>query len=794
MAERPCGGNSHKTLEVIIHDGRYEGRQRYPLTRPRMTIGRALDNDIVIPSEVVSPHHAEIIQQEGRSVLVDTNSLNGIWYQGQRVSQQPLAHGAVFRIGDPTGVLVTLRFDAGSGVPLDQGTQPAPQQVALAGAPVVTIGRAPDNTIQLDHPMISWHHATLAPDPRTGSATLADRGSMNGTFVNGWRIRGRVRLVPGDEVRIGPYRLTFRDMELIQQDERTAIRVDAYQLYKETTVSRWKRWFRHARPKVLLDHISLSIPPRTFAALVGGSGAGKTMLLDALSGMRPAQQGVVLYNGNDAYRHRAAFSPLLGYVPQEDILHHDLTVERALYYTARLRLPGDSTHAQIEQRIADVLATMEITACRKMRIGTLSGGQRKRASIALELLAQPSLFFLDEPTSGLDPGLDRHIMFLLRRLADRGHTIILTTHTTYNIAICDALCFLAQGGRLVYAGPPDKARQFFDKTDFAAIYSALEPNDDHPNAPSAWEERFYASSDYQRYVTRPLRQANVLNQVAQAQQVSTLPPPKRGQPFKQLILLVRRYVELLRNDPVNLLILLLQAPVIAVILMALTSANIFAQHMFFNEMDVQTPLFVMVMAAIWFGTLNAAREIVKEAPIYRRERTINLGLVPYVFSKVFVLGLLCLLQSFLLLFIVGLRSGYPTRGILLPPFLEMYLSLVLTALGGLAMGLLVSALAPNTDRAISMVPLLLIAQIIFAGNIFKLNGAAAWVSYIMLARWGMMALGSTNDLHAQATGTSSNFYGHNLTHLLEGWLALIGLTLLFLGLTFFFQKRKDVRF
>jgi ABC-type multidrug transport system ATPase subunit len=548
----------------------------------------------------------------------------------------------------------------------------------------------------------------------------------------------------------------------------------------------------HAQPKVLLDHISLSIPPGTFVALVGSSGAGKTMLLDALSGMRPAHEGSVLYNGNDAYHHRAAFSTMLGYVPQDDLLHRNLTVERALYYTARLRLPDGGTHRQIEQRINDVLETMEITSTRKMRIRALSGGQRKRASMALELLAQPSLFFLDEPTSGLDPGLEYHIMFLLRRLADRGHTIILTTHSINNINVCDALYFLAQGGRLVYAGPPGETGLFFGKRDFAQIYNTLEPNDAHPDAPAVWEARFRSSPAYQRYIERPLQQGAMLSQQVQTRQVSTLPPPRRSHPFKQFVLLVRRYVELLYNDPVNLLILLLQAPIIAAILLALTRTNIFASHTLFDEGDAQTPLFVMVMAAIWFGTLNSAREIVKEAPIYRRERTINLGLVPYVLSKVFVLGLLCVLQSFILLYIVGLKSGYPSSGILLPPFAEMYVSLLLTSLGGLTMGLLVSSLAPNTDRAISIVPLLLIAQIIFAGNIFKLSGPAAWLSYLMLARWGMMALGSTVNLHAEATQTASGFYGHDYGHLLQAWGALGALTLVFLGLTFFFQKRKDI--
>lgn len=671
---------------------------------------------------------------------------------------------------------------------------PSPQSAPPTRPPAVTtIGRAPENSIHLNHPLISRQHASLVQDARSGSAFLTDHGSTNGTYVNGRRIRGRVRLKPGDEIHVGPYRLVFQDSRLILQQEPAAIRVDAYHLFKEVVVSRWKQWFGLAHPKVLLDHISLSIPPQAFVALVGSSGAGKTMLLDALSGLRPAQQGVVLYNGNDAYRNRAAFSTLLGYVPQEDILHHNLTIERALYYTARLRLPADSSRAQINDRIDEVLATMELTPYRKMRISKLSGGQRKRASIALELLAQPSLFFLDEPTSGLDPGLDHHLMGLLRWLADHGHTIILTTHTVTDIDPCDFVCFLTAGGRMAYFGPPNQAKRFFGKADFPAIYDALEPNEHHPNAPTEWEERFRSSPDYHTYVAQPLQYATALSHQTQAQRKASLPPPKRGHPIKQLLLLTRRYAELLRNDTVNLLILLAQAPIIAAILVGLTRTNIFAQHTLSDEGDVQTPLFVMVMAAIWFGTLNAAREIVKEAPIYRRERTFNLGLVPYVLSKVLLLGLLCLLQSFLLLFIVGLKSGYPSSPILLPPFLELYVSLALTSLGGLTMGLLVSSLAPNTDRAMSIVPLLLIAQIIFAGNIFKLSGAATWISYLMLARWGMMALGSTENLHAQATLTASGFYGHDVGHLLESWLALAALALLFLGLTFFFQKRKEVR-
>src|SRR5581483_1874756 len=230
------------------------------------------------------------------------------------------------------------------------------------------------------------------------------------------------------------------------------------------------------------------------------------------NGMRPAHEGNVLYNGVDYYHNLAAFNTQLGYVPQEDIVHRELTVERALYYAARLRLPGDFTREQIQWRIDEVLEDVEMTERRGLLVSKLSGGQRKRVSIALELLANPSVFFLDEPTSGLDPGLDRKMMSLLRRLADRGRTVILVTHATNNINACDYVCFLAQGGRLAYFGPPNEAKAFFAKTDFAEIYSTLEPTKEQPDIPQQAEERFRASPDYQRYVADSIKDGLALRQ------------------------------------------------------------------------------------------------------------------------------------------------------------------------------------------------------------------------------------------------------------------------------------------
>ena len=624
----------------------------------------------------------------------------------------------------------------------------------------------------------------------------------------------------------------------------------------------------------LLDDITLSIPPRSFVALVGGSGAGKSTLLDALNGLRPAQNGSVLFNGQDYYKNMASYSTQIGYVPQDDIVHRDLTVERALYYAAKIRLPSDFTEEQIEQRINEVLEEVELTHRRSLMVRDLSGGQRKRVSIALELLANPSVFFLDEPTSGLDPGLDRKMMFLLRKLADRGHTILLVTHATNNINSCDYVCFLSAGGRLAYFGPPEQAKTYFGKTDFAEIYTSLEPTEEAPAVPAEAQSRFRASPEYTRYIAAPLREAQ---NAATKRDTATVPAQRRatakhGHGWSQFWLLSMRYVELLKNDSVNLMILLLQAPIIALMLVLMLrfeiGAGIFnatsltqcrtqivtttgqlalpeAQHAILTDCknalsflketpsgqayararggtnqalqdfitpgpgaDAQKALFIMAFATILFGCINGAREFVKEAPIYRRERAVNLGILPYMFSKIAVLGLLCLFQS--AVFVLVVQLGEPLQqGIFTSPTLEAYITLTLTSFAGLMIGLAISAVAPNTDRAISFVPIILLPQVIFSGAIIPLKD---WLTQIVAAifpsRWAMAALGSTVGLHAETVG-GDRLFGSDYTYhgtlfsiysqadalrrLTVSWIALAAITVILMIVIGIFLKRKDAQ-
>jgi ABC-type multidrug transport system ATPase subunit len=800
------------------------------VTRPAVTIGRSIGNDIVLMDPKVSRTHARLSWSDGAWQIARLSQTSAVTVDQSDIEQAVLSHNGTVGLGDDTTFRFLLTLDgtlteaasaalpvAASAVgvaagsvdpaqgpagtvlaalsPLDIPPQALParmQQVPL-GAGEVSIGRVRDNALVLDHPQVSAHHARLVREQNT--YRLTDLGSTNHTYVNGVRASSQL-LQAGDEIRIGPFKLVYQDNLLTLYDESGGIRIDAVNL---TQVGN--------QGAILLNDISLSIPPRSFVALVGSSGAGKSTLLDALSGIRPARKGSVFYNGQDFYTQRAVFSAQMGYVPQDEIIHRDLTVERALYYAAKLRLPDDFSETQIEQRIDEVLDEVDMRHRRKLLIRQLSGGQRKRVSIALELLANPSVFFLDEPTSGLDPGLDNRMMLLLRKLADKGHTIVLVTHATTNINVCDAVCFLAQGGHLVYFGPPEGASAYFEQPGFAEIYSAVEPTGADPERPSEAGERFARSPEYRQYVGEPLSHrplpAAISDQRGQ-QSGAFLKPVWRGRAWKQFILLSRRYLELLWNDKKNLAILLFQAPVIALMLFIfiheLGDANIFKTPATpLAQGDAQKFLFVMAFSAVMFGCINASREIVKELAVYRRERTVNLGILPYLFSKIAVLGTLCLLQCIALLLIVNWAAPFHS-GVFLPPFWEAYVALALTSLVGLMLGLTISALVPNNDQAMSFIPLVLIPQVIFSGAIFPLK---EWylqaLGVVFVARWAMAALGSSVHLDSAVLGgdklwgmcSSCATYHHDKPYLLTTWGVLLGMLILLTVLTGYLLKRKD---
>lgn len=782
-------------LEVILHDGAEHQRMVYPLTLPNTTIGRDPSNDIIIDSPVIPRFFAVIERQDDvhppRFVVRDTTA--ALFYRGRRVEEQPLTSGDILRAGAPTGSVVTFVYHEKLDAALGDRT-PYGRHIPIPAGQSLDIGRAPTNQLVLDDENVAPHHARISRD-ESGQVTITDLGRTTGTFVNGLGVE-RARLVPGAEVRVGSHRFVFTGDELMQASESGNVRVDAVDL---------TQWVKTGgigpigrQTKILLDHVSLSILPGTFVAIVGASGSGKTTLLGALNGQRPIKSGTVLYNGEDFYKNVGDFSTSLGYVPQDDIVHKNLTVEKALYYAARLRLPKGTRRQQIKQRITEVLEDVELEDQRNQVISSLSGGQRKRVNVALELLDRPALFYLDEPTSGLDPGLDRKMMQLMRRLADRGHTVVLATHATSNINVADYVCFMAPGGRLAFFGTPDELKRHFGKTDYAEIYNEVDAD------PVRWAGMFRQSPEYLKYIEGPRAQSSARAAAIERKQPHQQAARRgRSDQWRQFVLLTRRYFNLMLHDRMNLLILLLQAPIIAVLIDLIATSDTVhkvttaAERIHPTDYDAQRTLFIMVASAIWFGIINAAREIVKESAIYRRERSVNLAILPYVLSKVVVLGVLCLIQDFLLLIIVGQKVGYPTHGVIWSGmrggFAELYITLLLSSLVGLMLGLLVSALAPNTDRAVSITPILLIPQIIFANVIFTLSSTIGkWISYVTPARWGMQAAGSIAGLHDRFSAQDKPFYTSDAQHVLGWWTALVALTIAFFLLTLLLQKRKDV--
>ncbi len=726
-------------------------------------------------------------------------------------------------------------------------------RVVLGDQPVF-IGSSRRNTLFIPDTGVAPLQARIEHD-QTGEYTLT--ALARGVYINGIAVQQAV-LLPGAELRIGRHRFIFTGKELHQYDAEQEVRVDAIDLTETRRVG-----LLGLHRKVLLDDISISLLPGSFVAIVGASGAGKSTLLRALSGQQPADKGTVLYNGLTMLTKRHHFCTSMGYVPQDDIVHKNLTVESALTYEARLRLPESYSHQQIADHVRWSLAAVELTEQRHQLISHLSGGQRKRVNIALELLGRPAIFYLDEPTAGLDPGLDAKMMQLLRRLADGGQTVALVTHATANIDMCDYVCFLAPNGRLAYYGPPEKLKQHFRTDNYAEMYNALYAD------PDRWVALFRQSPDYLQYVEGLRVQSENIAQAeseqapkdalkaptnaavnapvnapmytaanapmmaagqAPAAMASSManpainpaapaqPAPKTDKtgdspfglstecasnPLRQFWLLTLRYLDLTIHDPINLLILLAQAPIIALLIVLLADKSAVHQVMSppnpltHTDYSAQRTLFIMVCSAIWFGIVNAAREIVKEAPIYRRERAVNLRIIPYIFSKIVVLGLLCAIQDAALLLIVGAKVGYPTRGLIWPgqggAFAEMYISLLLMGLVGVLLGLFISALAPTSDRAMSLVPLALIPQIIFANVIFTLTGTAGKIiSYLTPSRWGMQAMGATVRLNNTYAGMGDTpFYKSDVPHLLGFWLALVALAVLFFILTLLAQRSKD---
>ncbi len=657
----------------------------------------------------------------------------------------------------------------------------------------VTIGRDTQANLQLNAPTVSRYHAIIDSNNQ-GEYILTDR-STNGVFVNGEKVTGQAILSNGSIIRIGPYTLILQGDNLLIADTGDDIRLDAKNLNRIVKDKNGKKI-------TLLTDISLPIAPGQFVVIVGGSGAGKSTLMRTLLGLEPLNNGMVELNGEDLRKNVNIYRNLIGYVPQYDIVHSNLTVKEVLDYAAKLRLPAD---INIEQEREKVLTQIGLKERENTLVKNLSGGQLKRVSMGVELLADPKLFFLDEPTSGLDPGLDKKMMELLKTLSEEGRTIILVTHTTLNIHLCDRLVFLGKGGNLCYFGPPQEAITFFNLNshNFADIYVHL----DDKNKVEEESERFKNDPNfYDKYITQHLVQLST-----QTNQKSK-PKKVKGSFLQQFSILSRRYFQLLVRDPLNVGISLVTAPLGIIAMRIALSDTIpfnFADenHPTFATLSLKV-LFVFTCAAIWVGLASSLQEIVKESKIYQRERLVNLEIFAYLASKVSILGILGFLQSLLISLTILICFKAPESNQFVW-ILGTEITIFMTLFSTISLGIMVSAFVKNITQANSSLPLLLLPQIIFSGVLFKMTGIGKLFSWLMISRWSVGALGSLVDIPSMipeaepisplnpnpmtiTVDIPTEVYAADSSNLLINWGLLLLHSFIYWSITYILQKRKDI--
>ncbi|MEV0209009.1 FHA domain-containing protein [Streptomyces sp. NPDC050788] len=698
-------------------------------------VGRDPLSDIVLDDKRVSWHHAVLRTDSDHWTLEDENSTNGTFADGRRITAWGVGPGSVIHFGSPSDgpcAVLTSRpapaperpsAVAAVSMPGLTATFRRPTSVRPLPARTIRIGRAADNDLVVDDLLASRRHAELRALP-DGTYEIADLGSHNGTFLNGSPVT--VALVgPGDIVGIGHSAFCLVGDQLQEYIDTGEVSLDVQDL--TVVVDRGR--------KTLLDHVSFPVGEKCLLAVVGPSGAGKSTLLNALTGQRPADHGTVLYDGRDLYRDYAELRQRIGLVPQDDILHAQLTVRSALSYAAELRFPQDTAKAERRARVDEVIRELGLEQRAGQPVHSLSGGQRKRVSVALELLTKPSLLFLDEPTSGLDPGMDRSVMHMLRGLADDGRTVVVVTHSVLSLDVCDRLLVLAPGGTIAYYGPPDDALAFFGFEHWPEAFESFERDRDRD-----WAGDFRYSPFHRHYVT----EASAQPRVPDSGPLVVTPPPRPRSRGAQLGTLIRRYTAALSADRTFLAIMIALPFVMGAMARALAGSKL-------TQATAMNALLILCVGGVLTGAANAVRELVKERTIYRRERAVGLSRSAYLMSKVVVLGTITVLQAVVLTLValLGVDLNAPDdEGVLMSPLVEITVAVALLAFTAMMLGLLVSALVRKEEVTMPLLVLLAIVQVVFCGALLKLHGVPGLeqLSWLVPSRWALGAMAGTVGL------------------------------------------------
>ncbi|MBV1850318.1 ATP-binding cassette domain-containing protein [Catellatospora tritici] len=666
---------------------------------------------------------------------------------------------------------------------------------AADGAARTRLGRDSDNDIVISDLQASRHHAELR---RVGNAyQIVDLGSRNGTFLNGRQVVKATTLHAGDLVSIGRHEMLFDGGRLHEHIDTGPASIVADDL----TV--------RIDNKILIDDVSFSLQEGSLLALIGPSGCGKSTLLKALTGLRPATQGRLWYGGHDLYADYAQLRYRIGMVPQDDVLHKQLKVRTALRYAAALRFADDVPRKVRWAKVNEVMETMRLSHRAKARIDTLSGGQRKRASVAMELLTEPSLLCLDEPTSGLDPALDKGVMTELRELADKGKTVVVVTHSVLHLDMCDRVLVMCLGGTMGYFGPPDQLLEFFGAEDYADVFTKI------TDEPERWTRAFRNSPLYARYVsavapvTRQEPAPAPAAEQAPADPVAAIPTQRTDEPtlldtgavelpvnpaddaepaapagvdaqgvrirpnvaaakpgtvnmdkrtfrlfarnpsapIRQYFTLCLRMLNVIFSDRGFSLFLLAMPLILAGLSYTVPGEHGLAMQRTIT-LEAMQLLVVLVTGAAFIGTAASMREIVGEAPIYARERAVGLSAAAYLSSKLTVFFLINTAQVALFVYL-ALFKGTPSEYLVIPSqTVEIIVAMVAVALVSTVLGLLISALARTSEQTTPIMVVVVMAQLVFSGGLFLLAGNQIMeiIAWIFPTRWGFSAAAATVDV------------------------------------------------
>ncbi|MFF3318692.1 FHA domain-containing protein [Streptomyces sp. NPDC003035] len=643
------------------------------------------------------------------------------------------------------------QFPHQQGGPAEQLAQKAPGQGGgVAGAPpvygdrspttfhqlalghVMRIGRALENELVVSDLQVSRHHAEFHATP-DGRFEIRDLGSHNGTYVNGQPIAkgGSVLIGPNDIVGVGHSTFRMVGGQLEEFVDTGEVSFSARHL--TVTVDGGKQ---------ILKDVSFGVPEKSLIGVIGPSGSGKSTLLKALTGYRPANEGDVLYDNRSLYKQFAELRQRIGLVPQDDILHKELTVQKALRYAAKLRFPGDTAPAEREARIDEVLRELKLDIHKEKKVTSLSGGQRKRVSVALELLTKPSLIFLDEPTSGLDPGMDRDVMQLLRGLADDGRTVLVVTHSVAELGLCDKLLVMAPGGSVAYFGPPEEALNFFGYSTWADVFSAFENYRDYD-----WAGRWKGSQHYQMYAADI--DAVAAQPVHMPQQAMARQPKPQGW-GSQLWTLIRRYSSVIASDKGFMGLMVILPAVLGLVSVVIPADFGLAAPKppsRFNG-DAGTIMLILAVGMCFSGAANSVRELIKERVIYERERATGLSRSAYLMSKVIVLGVITAIQGVIICGIGFATRELPAEGLVMPPAVELCVTIIALGFTSMMFGLVISSLVKTAEKTMPLLVMFAIVQVVFTGILFQVYGSPGLeqFAWLMPSRWAIAAAGSTLDL------------------------------------------------